>query len=205
MLQFMQSGGWVMIPILLCSFIAAVICIERAWTLRRSHVAPDFLLAAIIDNIRENDYVVSTLFDEMSHYPLGTIFSAGLRKSQHGFDEMKSAMEEVSQTVVHSLEKYLTALGTIASIAPLLGLLGTVIGMIQVFTGLMAGSDATGLAGGISEALVTTAFGIGIAIPALICHRYFLRRIDELMINMEIEARELVEFVRDHFSADLDE
>lgn len=192
----MQSGGWLMVPILACSVGAAAICIERAWVLQASRVAPDDLL----DAARAADSAAA-FGSVTSDSPLGRILRAGLA-STHGDrdlmrDLMKEAMEGAAGPVVHELERHLTLLGTIAAISPLLGLLGTVIGMIQVFTTLVADGVANPglLAEGISKALVTTAAGLGVAIPALFFHRYFLRRVDELAVSMEHAASRLVEMV----------
>ena len=192
MLELMQSGGWLMVPILACSVAAAAICIERAWVLQASRVAPDGLLdaaraagsAARFGNVTPDS-------------PLGRILLAGLASAQDDRDLMKEAMEGAAGPVVHEMERHLTLLGTIAAISPLLGLLGTVIGMIQVFTTLVADGVANPglLAEGISKALVTTAAGLGVAIPALFFHRYFLRRVDELAVSMEHAASRLVEMV----------
>jgi biopolymer transport protein ExbB len=129
---------------------------------------------------------------------MGQILAAGVVNAKRGRDVMKEAMEEAASQVSHDLERYLTSLGIIASISPLLGLLGTVVGMIKVFTALMleGAGNANVLAGGISQALITTAAGLSIAIPALIFHRFFLRRIDELVITMEQEAGKLVEILQ---------
>ena len=205
MLQLMQSGGWMMIPILICAVLAALICVERAWSLRSSRVAPDFLLPAIIANIRENDYVSVQLFDEMTTYPLGEIFSAGLHKSQHGIDEMKTAMQESARTVVHSLRKHQAVLGTVVAVLPLLGLFGSILGTIQVLSRSPGGPGALEIAEGMSDALMTLAYGVGIAIPTLICHRFFLRHLDMLVVGMESQTKELIEFIEDHFQSDLEE
>ena len=128
---------------------------------------------------------------------MGQIFAAGISNAKRGRDIMKEAMEEAAAQVMHEMERYLTALGTIASISPLLGLLGTVVGMIKVFTALMSegAGNASVLAGGISQALITTAAGISVAIPALIFHRFFLRRVDELLVVLEQEASKLVDIM----------
>ena len=197
MLELMQSGGWLMVPILACSVAAAAICIERAWVLQASRVAPDDLL----DTARAAD-AAARFGNVTSDSPLGRILLAGLAGAQgdRGLmdrDLMKEAMEGAAGPVVHEMERHLTLLGTIAAISPLLGLLGTVIGMIQVFTTLVADGVANPglLAEGISKALVTTAAGLGVAIPALFFHRYFLRRVDELAVSMEHAASRLVEMV----------
>ena len=197
MLELMQSGGWLMVPILACSVAAAAICIERAWVLQASRVAPDDLL----DTARAAD-AAARFGNVTSDSPLGRILLAGLDSTQGDRDLMdrdlmKEAMEGAAGPVVHEMERHLTLLGTIAAISPLLGLLGTVIGMIQVFTTLVADGVANPglLAEGISKALVTTAAGLGVAIPALFFHRYFLRRVDELAVSMEHAASRLVEMV----------
>lgn len=192
MLELMQSGGWLMVPILACSVAAAAICIERAWVLQASRVAPDDLL----DAARETDSA-ARFGSVTADSPLGRILLAGLASTQGDRELMREAMEGAAGPVVHEMERHLTLLGTIAAISPLLGLLGTVIGMIQVFTTLVADgvADPGLLAEGISKALVTTAAGLGVAIPALFFHRYFLRRVDELAVSMEHAASRLVEMV----------
>lgn len=192
MLELMQSGGWLMVPILACSVGAAAICIERAWVLQASRVAPDDLL----DAARAGDSA-APFGNVTSDSPLGRILLAGLAGAHGDRDLMREAMEGAAGPVVHEMERHLTLLGTIAAISPLLGLLGTVIGMIQVFTTLVADGVANPgvLAEGISKALVTTAAGLGVAIPALFFHRYFLRRVDELAVSMEHAASRLVEMV----------
>lgn len=197
MLELVRSGGWLLLPILVCSLVAIAIFIERCWVLRTSRVAPASLLLQVDDRIRQHGYVDNKLLTEFEKRPLGIILAAGLRKSEFGIEATKSAMEQAASQVTIELERYLTALGTVASISPLLGLLGTVIGMIQVFTTLVAsgGGDPTLLAGGISQALITTAFGISVAIVALACHRYFLRRVDKLVVLLEQQAGSLVDLL----------
>jgi len=136
--------------------------------------------------------------------PLGSIIVAGLNSSGHGREVMKESIQEAATLVVHELERFLNSLGTVAAITPLLGLLGTVIGMIKVFTEIMiqGTGNANVLAGGISEALITTAAGLSVAIPALVLHRYFQRKVDTLVLTMEQEAIKLVEMV--HGERDVD-
>ena len=197
MLELVQSGGWLMVPILLCSVVAAAVCIERAWALQGKRVVPKNLLAQVWNQMKKNEFDPQKLRELRSRSPLGLIFAAGITNSRRGRDIMKEAMEEAAGQVMHEMERYLTALGTVASISPLLGLLGTVVGMIQVFTELVnqGAGNASALAGGISQALITTAAGIGVAIPALLFHRYFLRRVDDLVVTMEQEASKFVEIV----------
>lgn len=201
MLELMQSGGWLMVPILLCSVVAAAICIERAWVLQADRVAPVDLLAP---PSAPGDPSTSTAPGDSlkglpAGSPLGRILTAGLANARGDRNVMKEAMEGAAGPVVHEMERHLTLLGTIAAISPLLGLLGTVIGMIRVFTTLVVGGAANPgvLAEGISQALVTTAAGLAVAIPALFFHRYFLRRVDELAVTMEHAASRLVDMVYD--------
>lgn len=195
MFELVQAGGWLMIPILLCSVVAAGISVERFWTLRAEQVAPRNLLTQVWTWIRNNEMDSSRLREVKSGSPLGQILAAGITSHRRGRDLMKESIEEVANHVVHELERYLNTLGTVAAIAPLLGLLGTVIGMIKVFTAIqLEGTGNTAvLAGGISEALITTAAGLTVAIPSLFFHRYFQRKVDELVIYMEQEALKLVE------------
>jgi len=194
-LEIVQSGGWLMVPILLCSIVAAAICVERLWTLQRSRIVPKNLVAQIWSAVKTEDLDTQKLRELRTSSPLGQVLAAGVANAKRGRDVMKEAMEEAASQVSHDMERYLTSLGIIASISPLLGLLGTVVGMIKVFTALMleGAGNANVLAGGISQALITTAAGLSVAIPALMFHRFFLRRIDELVVTMEQEAGKLVE------------
>jgi len=193
--ELVQAGGWLMIPIVLCSIIAAAICVERFWTLRPSQIAPKNLLATVWSWIRSNQLDNKRLRELRMSSPLGQILAAGLSNSRRGREIMKEAIEEVAGQVVHEMERYLNTLGTIAAITPLLGLLGTVIGMIKVFSAInLEGTGNTAvLAGGISQALITTAAGLTVAIPSLFFYRFFQRRVDELVMNMSQEAIKLVE------------
>lgn len=195
MFELVQAGGWLMIPIILCSIIAAAICVERSWTLRSNQVAPRNLLAQVWSWIKNNEMDQRRLRELRNHSPLGQILAAGINNHRRGRELMKESIEEVANHVVHELERYLNTLGTVAAISPLLGLLGTVIGMIKVFSSIQleGTGNAAVLAGGISEALITTAAGLTIAIPSLFFYRYFQRKVDELVINMEQEALKLVE------------
>ena len=191
MLEIVQSGGWLMVPIGLASVLALAICLERAWSLRRSRVAPAPLCAALAaaPNLGE------ALPPGHRASELAAILKAGVDAAARGREQMKEAMAIAAASVTHGLERYLTTLGIVAAITPLLGLLGTVVGMIRVFRELVASGpgQAAALAGGIAEALVTTAAGLGVAIPALICHRYLLRRVDELVVTLEGQAGRLLE------------
>lgn len=204
MLELVEAGGWLMVPIILCSIIAVAICVERFWTLQAARVAPRTLLAQVWGYVKKDELDPAKLREIRNSSALGEIFAAGLSNARHGREIMKEAMEGASDVVMHELERYLTALGTIASISPLLGLLGTVVGMIQVFTVLMTEGTghANNLAGGISKALITTAAGLFVAIPALMFYRFFLRRVDDLIIAMEQEATKLIEIM--HGERELD-
>jgi biopolymer transport protein ExbB len=185
LLDLVQAGGWMMIPIILCSVIAAAIAVERVWSLQPGRIAPRTLLAQVWGYVKKNELDRERLREIRNGSALGQIFAAGLGNARHGRVIMKEAMEEEASVVMHELERYLTALGTIASVSPLLGLLGTVVGMIKAFTVLMAqgAGNANNLAGGISTALITTAGGLCVAIPSLMFYRFFLRRVDDLIIT----------------------
>ncbi len=198
MLEIVQSGGWLMVPILLCSILAAAISVERFWTLQRTRITPKNLLAQVWSSLKADDLDSQKLRDLRNNSPLGQVLAAGIANAKRSRDIMKEAMEEAAGQVSHDLERYLTSLGIIASISPLIGLLGTVVGMIKVFTALMleGAGNANVLAGGISQALITTAAGLSVAIPALIFHRFFLRRVEELVVTMEQEAGKLVDILQ---------
>ncbi|NKB97952.1 MAG: MotA/TolQ/ExbB proton channel family protein [Pseudomonadales bacterium] len=197
MLEIVQAGGWLMVPILLCSVVAAAISVERLWSMQRSRILPRDLLAQTWNNFKQGDFDQQKSRDLRTNSPLGQVLAAGVVNTKRGREIMKEAMEEATIQVNHELERYLTALGIIASIAPLLGLLGTVVGMIDVFDSLLAegAGNANVLAGGISTALITTAAGMSVAIPALIFHRIFLRRVDEMIVDVENEASKFVDMV----------
>ena len=195
MLTTLQSGGWLMAPILACSIVAAGIAIERWWMLRRSRVLPGGLAGRMAERLRRGRLDAPSLDELTANSPLGRVLAAGAANAGRGREPMKEAMREAVDQAYHDLQRYLTSLGIIASVAPLLGLLGTVIGMIEVFGVLMlkGSGDAQALAGGIARALVTTAAGLSVAIPALMCHRYFLRRVDDLALDMEQQAARFVD------------
>src|SRR5690606_30609784 len=199
--------GWMMLPIILCSIAAAGIVAERLWTLRASRVTPPQLLSQVWRWMKDKKLNNQKLKELREHSPLGEILAAGLANSKHGREIMKECIQEAAARVIHDLERYLTALGTIAAIAPLLGLLGTVLGMIEIFSAFMGSgmANAPQLASGIATALITTAAGLFVAIPALFFHRYLTRRVDELVIGMEQEAIKLVEVVQGDRNVDLGE
>ena len=195
MYELIQAGGWLIWPIILCSIIAMAITVERLWTYRRKRVVPDYLLGEIWQLHKKGELSVSHSQSFKEDSPLGQVLAAGLINMKHSREVMKEAIEEEGHQVVHDLERYLNTLGTIAAIAPLLGLLGTVVGMIKVFSAITAAGvgNPSMLAGGISEALITTAAGLSVAIPSLIAHRYLTGKVDELAIAMEEQAVKMVE------------
>ncbi|HEY9121248.1 MAG TPA: MotA/TolQ/ExbB proton channel family protein [Marinobacter sp.] len=197
MFELLKAGGILMVPILACSILALAIILERFWSLRPSRVTPQHTINELWRWIKKKELNSRKLKALQASSPLGRILAGGLMNAKHGREIMKESIEHEASQVIHDLERFLNPLGTVATITPLLGLLGTVIGMIKVFAEIqLAGvGDAGNLAGGISEALITTASGLSVAIPALICHRYFIRRVDELVVGMEQEAIKLVEVV----------
>lgn len=195
MLELVQAGGWLMYPILLCSIVAAAIIAERLWTLQTKKVIPKKLMTGIWNLLQKKQLTEKNIIEIEQGSPLGKVLAAGLINRHLSRDLVRESIEETGRFVTHELEKFLNTLGTISTITPLLGLLGTVIGMIKVFTAITTvgvGDPAT-LAGGISEALITTATGLSVAIPSLIFYRYLKRKIDELVVGMEQEAMKLVE------------
>ena len=206
MFAILASGGWlIMVPLLLCSVAVIAISIERFWTLDPSKIAPKHQLGQVW-NWLQNNQLDSEKLKELRHSSqLGRILAAGLSNSRHGREVMKDSIQEAANQVVHELEKFLGALGTIAAIAPLLGLLGTVIGMIKVFTALNLeeATNTAPLAGGISEALVTTAVGLFVAIPAMMAHRFFVRRVEALVVTLEQEAIKLVDALHNDRRVDM--
>ncbi len=197
MFELLKAGGILMVPIVACSILALAIILERFWTLRASRITPEHTINELWRWIKKKELNSRKLKVLQGSSPLGRILASGLMNAKHGREIMKESIEHEASQVIHDLERFLNPLGTVATITPLLGLLGTVIGMIKVFAEIqLAGvGNAGNLAGGISEALITTAAGLSVAIPSLICHRYFIRRVDELVVGMEQEAIKLVEVV----------
>lgn len=205
MFDIIAAGGWLMLPIILCSVAVIAISIERYWTLNASKIAPRHQLGEVWNWIQKNELDSEKLRSLRRSSQLGRILAAGLSNSRHGRDVMKDSIEEAANQVIHEMERYLGVLGTIAAITPLLGLLGTVFGMIAVFNAIMLeGSGNAGvLAGGISQALITTAAGLCVAIPAMMSHRFFQRRVDSLVVVMEQEAVKLVDALHSDRRVDL--
>lgn len=197
MFELLKAGGILMIPIVFCSILAMAIIIERFWTLRVPRIAPKTTVNELWRWIKRKEVNTRKLRALQESSPLGRILAAGLMNAKHGRDVMKESIEQEAAQVVHELERFLNPLGTIAAISPLLGLLGTVFGMIETFSEiqLVGIGNAGNLAGGISQALITTAAGLSVAIPTLVFHRFFQRRVDQIVVSMEQEAIKLIEVV----------
>ncbi|MEO7464856.1 MAG: MotA/TolQ/ExbB proton channel family protein [Nitrosospira sp.] len=198
MFALIQAAGWPIWPIILASIVAAGIIGERVWALRLSMVTPRDLLPKVVQEYRKNGVSEDMLVRLQKHSPLGQIFAAGLKNDRSTREVMKESIEEAGRVVAHDLDRYLTTLGTIASLSPLMGLFGTLVGMIEIF-GANTPSTGSGnpaqLAHGISVALYNAAFGILVAIPSMIFYRYFRAKVDALVIEMELQALKLVEIV----------
>jgi biopolymer transport protein ExbB len=195
--EIIKSGGWMMLPIILCSVVAMAIVGERFWSLQKKKILPPELLPQAWKLYREKKLDDATLRRLKTSSPLGCILAAGLANSHHGRKVMKDCIEETGRKVAHDLEHFLNTLGIVAEVSPLLGLLGTVFGMIEIFSSLMlhGSGDPSSLSGGISVALITTAAGLTVAIPSLIFHRYFVRLVDDYVVCMEEEALKLIDIL----------
>jgi biopolymer transport protein ExbB len=191
-----DAAGWPIWFLIVASVIALAIIGERWWSLRDSIVMPRNLLAQTIEDYRESRTTPQMLSRLARSSPLGRVFAAGLRNAKSPPAIIKEAIEESGRTVAIELERFLTSLGTIAIIAPLLGLFGTVVGMIEIFGAQTpTGTNPLQLAHGISIALYNTAFGILIAVPAMIFYRYFRAKVDVMLVDMEMQAIKLVEII----------
>jgi len=191
-----QAAGWPIWPLLLASVVAVALIIERSITLRRKNILPPTLLEQVVA-VYKRQGISNEVLDRLAKdSPLGTVLAAGLRNHRSSRYVMKEAIEEAGRGVAHQLERFLTTLGTIATAAPLLGLFGTVVGMIEIFGSQSpSGSNPQQLAHGISIALYNTAFGIAIAIPALIFYRHYRNKVDTYVVEMEQQASKLVDIV----------
>lgn len=196
-LELIKAGGWLMLPILACSVVALAIILERLWALRRGRVLPRQLVNELRYWAKGGKVTQTNLDALVARSPLGRIVATALTNRFRPREIVKESIEDTGRHVVHELERFLNTLGTIAAITPLLGLLGTVFGMIEVFDviSVHGSGDSQILAGGISKALITTATGLTVAIPSLLFYRYFRGRVDELVVSMEQEALLLVDLV----------
>jgi biopolymer transport protein ExbB len=200
MLEIVKAGGWLMVPIVACSVVAVAIVFERLWTLQRRRVVPSTLTSEIWELVKYNQLDARQLARLQQSSPLGQVLAAALAQRHAPREVMKEAIEDTGRHVVIDLERYLGPLGTIAAISPLLGLLGTVSGMIRAFTAITAQGvgNPTVLAGGIAEALITTAAGLTVAIPSLIAYRYLRGRVEGLVVLIEKETMAFAEALLHH-------
>ncbi|MBK1648263.1 biopolymer transporter ExbB [Rhabdochromatium marinum] len=198
MFDIFRAAGWLLLPISLCSVATVAIVLERFWALRQPAVMPENLVEQIRQLHQAKQLTETRIAELRANSGLGRMLAAGLVNREHSREIMKESIQDTGRQVVAEMERYLDMLGTIASVAPLLGLLGTVIGMIDVFSVITdAGvGDPQVLAGGISKALLTTAAGLSVAIPALLFHRYFNSRVTRLAIGMEEQSLHLVEVIK---------
>ena len=207
MLELFKAGGWLMFPLFACSVIAIAIIAERFWSLQTKRIAPPELITQIWQWLRYNQVDKDRIKSLQNNSPLGHILAAGLAERNAPRDITKESIEDTGRHVTALMEKNLNTLGTIAAISPLIGLLGTVVGMIKVFAAITTsgvGNPET-LAGGISEALITTAAGLVVAIPSVIFYRYFRGKINRLVVNMEEQAMQLIEILHGDREFDPDE
>ena len=196
MLAIIEAAGWPIWSLILASIVAVAIIIERTYSLRTREVAPTSLLLETVKTYQERGVTPELITNLADGSPLGRIFAIALKNAHSSREIMKESIEESGRAVTHELDRFLTTLGTIASMAPLLGLFGTVIGMIEIFGAQTAGGTNPGqLAHGISIALYNTAFGLVVAIPAMIFYRYFRSKVESLVVDMEQQAIKLVEIV----------
>ena len=196
MLSLIQAAGWPIWPIIIASIVAVAIIGERLWSLRLRVVSPKELLPRVLNEYKRNGVSADMMVRLQNHSPLGQVFAAGLKNVDSSREVMKESIEEAGRVVAHDLDRYLTTLGTIASLSPLMGLFGTLVGMIEIFgANSPTGSNPAQLAYGISVALYNAAFGILVAIPSMIFYRHFRAKVDALVMDMELQALKLVEIV----------
>ena len=196
MLAIIQAAGWPIWPLLIASIVGLALIIERLIYLRRSKLLPPQLLDEVV-RVYQNGKVSPDIIDKLQqNSPLGTVLAAALRNVNAPREVMKEAIEEAGRGVAHALERFLTTLGTIASLAPLMGLFGTVVGMIEIFGAQNAtGANPAQLAHGISVALYNTGFGLAIAMPALVAYRHFRALVDSFIVDMELQSVKFVDIV----------
>ncbi|MFZ3040761.1 MAG: MotA/TolQ/ExbB proton channel family protein [Thiobacillus sp.] len=195
MFAIIEAAGWPIWPLILASVVAVAIIIERVYSLRTQEVAPPSLLLETIKSYQERGVTPELVTRLADGSAMGRVFATALKNAHNSREIMKESIEEAGRAVTHDLDRFLTSLGTIASMAPLLGLLGTVIGMIEIFGAQTGGTNPGQLAHGISIALYNTAFGLIVAIPAMIFYRYFRNKVESLVVDMEQQAIKLVEIV----------
>lgn len=197
MLELVKAGGWPMIPLLMLSALALALIVERAWSLRRKAILPPGLGKEVRAWAGRGNLDPAHIESLRVTSPLGALLASALDVRNRPRDQIRERIEDVGRHLVHRMERYLNTLGTISAAGPLLGLFGTVVGMIQMFLGILdyGIGDVNQLAGGIGKALVCTATGMTVAIPALIAHRWFRGRISEYIVAMEHEAMQLLDTI----------
>lgn len=201
MWELIKAGGWLMLPIVICSIVALVITLERAKHLRFASVTPKQLREELIEQLKNRGDIDRThLANVKQNSPLGDVLATGLMYRQYGLESMTMHMQNRASVQIHALEKNINMLGTIGAITPLLGLLGTVLGIISSFLAITDGAmqDPTMLAAGVSQALITTAGGMFVAIPALVAYRFFQRRIVDINAQFETQAGLLIQELYDY-------
>lgn len=192
----LEAAGWPIWTIIAASVVSLAIIIERFYSLRSAAVTPPGLLAQTVAEYRKGEMGIEQIRKLEENSPLGRLFAAGLRTQSAPREVIKESIEDEGRVVAHSLERFLTTLGTIAAMSPLLGLLGTVIGMIEIFGSQgPSGTDPRALAHGISVALYNTAMGLIVAIPSMIFYRHFRSKVDGLLVDMEMQAVKLIEVI----------
>ena len=194
MFEIIKAGGWIMVPLLLCSVMVVAIIAERLWSLQTQRVAPEHLAAQVWQWIRNGEFNEDRMQVLRTGSPLGRLLAIGILHRSSDREVLNDAISDAGRHIVHELDRYLITLGSIATISPLLGLLGTVLGIMHVFAAISVTGlgNPTALAGGISQALITTVVGLTVAIPAYVAHRYFRGRVEDLVVRMERETMRLM-------------
>ncbi|MGB7931641.1 MAG: MotA/TolQ/ExbB proton channel family protein [Gammaproteobacteria bacterium] len=198
MYEIIKAGGWLMWPLILCSVISIAIITERFWALRRGRILPKYVVAQIWTWYKRNELTTESIQSLRESSPLGRVLAAGLINRHHSRAVMKESIEEAGRVEVHEMERFLNTLGTIAAVAPLLGLLGSVVGLMEVFSSMTTHGvgNPQALGSGISKIMIATASGLAVAIPSLIFYRYFQGLVDEIAISLEQEAIKMVEVLQ---------
>ena len=198
MYEIIKAGGWLMWPLILCSVISIAIITERFWALRRGRILPKYVVAQIWTWYKRNELTTESVQSLRESSPLGRVLAAGLMNRRHSRTVMKESIEEAGRLEVYEMERFLNTLGTIAAVAPLLGLLGSVVGLMEVFSSMTTHGvgNPQALGAGISKIMIATASGLVVAIPSLIFYRYFQGLVDEIAMLMEQEAIKMVEVLQ---------
>lgn len=198
MYEIIKAGGWLMWPLILCSVISIAIITERFWALRRGRMLPKYVVAQIWTWYKRNELTTESIQSLRESSPLGRVLAAGLINRHHSRAVMKESIEEAGRVEVHEMERFLNTLGTIAAVAPLLGLLGSVVGLMEVFSSMTTHGvgNPQALGAGISKIMIATASGLAVAIPSLIFYRYFQGLVDEIAMSLEQEAIKMVDVLQ---------